>query len=146
MNRTDELKNKLKNKIENLVVNENYAIFYFGGFSMFDELCWEIVTELKQKHTHIKRIFCLSDPRHQRASKRPSWLKEEDFEEFIYLDLTFDYWYTRIYYRNIEMINQSDFIIFYVNKTENSGAYKTMKYAIKVKKKFINMAIDNKML
>lgn len=38
------------------------------------------------------------------------------------------------------MINQSDFIIFYVNKTENSGAYKALQYIKKKKKPFINIA------
>lgn len=38
------------------------------------------------------------------------------------------------------MINQSDFIIFYVNNKENSGAYKAMRYTKKKKKSFINIA------
>ena len=66
-------------------------------------------------------------------------MKDEDFEEFIYLDLAFDWWYQRIYFRNVEMINQSDFVIFYVNRTAKSGAYKTFQYAKKIKKPFINL-------
>ena len=37
---TQQLKSDLNNKIEDLIVKENYGIFFFGGFSMFDELCW----------------------------------------------------------------------------------------------------------
>ena len=48
--------------------------------------------------------------------------------------------YQRIYFRNLEMIEQSDFIIFYVNNTENSGAHKAMQYAKRKKKAFINVA------
>ncbi|MGN0961047.1 MAG: hypothetical protein ACI4PF_02465 [Christensenellales bacterium] len=106
---------------------------------MFDELAWKIVTELKLKYQHIKRIFCLSDSKYQ--IKRPIWLSSQDYEEFIYLDLEFDWWYKRIYYRNIEMINRSDIVIFYVNHTENSGAYKCLKYAFSKKKIIINLAI-----
>lgn len=140
---TEKLKLDLRNFIENLIVKENYSVFYFGGFGMFDNLCHEIVSGLKQKFSHIKRIFCLSDPRHQSILKRPSWLKEEDFEEFIYLELSFDYWYTRIYYRNCEMIKLSDFIIFYVNNTNNSGAYKALQFAKKMKKNIYNLALKN---
>ena len=136
---TEELIKELKLKIEDLIINEGVDIFYFGGFGMFDELCWKVVTELKLKHHYIKRIFCLSDPRHFRVNKRPSNLRNEDYEDFIYLDLDFDWWYQRIYYRNVEMINQSDFVIFYVKNTTNSGAYKAYQYAVKTKKNIVNM-------
>lgn len=87
---TEELKENLKNIIENLISNENFGIFYFGGFGEFDTLCWQLVTELKEKYPHIKRVYYLSDPRHLRKSKRPKWLRDEDYEDFIYLDLAFD--------------------------------------------------------
>ena len=67
-------------------------------------------------------------------------LTKKDYEEFIYLDMRYTGFYQRIYFRNIEMIEQSDFILFYVNNTENSNAYKTMQYAKRKKKTFINIA------
>lgn len=136
---TEDLKSRLWDRFETLI-NDDYVLFYFGGFGAFDELCWEIVTGLKEKYPHIKRIFCLADPRHQRASKRPKWLKDEDYEEIVYLDLIFDYWYKRIYFINVEIINKSNYTIFYVNHPQNSGAYKAMQYAIRNKKPFENMA------
>ena len=54
--------------------------------------------------------------------------------------LDYDYWFNRIYYRNCEMINQSDFILFYAQNQQNSGAYKAFKYAKKDKKDFMNIA------
>ena len=136
----DELIIRLKLKFEHLIRDENYGIFYFGGFGMFDDLCWQIITELKQIYPHIQRVFCLSDPRHQRISKRPKWLKSEDYEQIIYLDLDFDWWYQRIYFRNVEIINQSDYIVFYVINTNGSGANKALQYAKKKKKSFENIA------
>ena len=137
---TQDLINKLKSIIEDLIVNKEYKTFYFGGFGNFDDLCYKVVSELKIKHPFIKRVFCLYDPRHTRVSKRPKWITKEEYEDYIYLDLEFDYWYQRIYFRNIEMINQSDFIVFYINKTENSGAYKALQYAKKKKKPFVNIS------
>ena len=135
---TKELENKLFATFEDLI-KQGCEYFYFGGFSMFDELCHKIISELKLTYSQIKRIFCLSDPRHKRISKRPKWLKDEDYEEFIYLDLDFDWWYQRIYYRNCAMIDKSDIIIFYVEERENSGAYKAFKYAKRKKKELINL-------
>lgn len=137
---TEELKEKLKTYLKDLIENKSVSIFYFGGFGDFDSLCWQIVTELKEKYPFIKRIFCLYDPKHQRAYKRPKWLKEEDYEEFVYLDIEFDYWYSRIYYRNCEIMNRSDYIVFYIASTANSGAYKAMQYAKRKKKNFVNLA------
>lgn len=135
---SEELKIKLNVEILRLL-KIGFDCFYFGGFGIFDHLCWQLVTELKIDFPNIRRVYCLSDPRHTCLSKRPKWLKDEDYEEFVYLDLDYDYWYTRIYYRNCEMINQSDFVIFYALDQENSGAYKAYKYAKKIKKHHINL-------
>ena len=135
---TKTIENKLFETMEDLI-KKGCEYFCFGGFGMFDELCHKIVSELKLTYRHIKRIFCLSDPRHLRINKRPKWLNSEDYEEFIYLDLEFDWWYQRIYYRNCAMIDKSDIIIFYVEERENSGAYKAFKYATQKKKKIINL-------
>ena len=112
---TKELEDKLIATFEQLI-KQGCKYFYFGGFGEFDDLCHKIISELKNTYPHIQRIFCLSDPRHQRISKRPKWLKDEDYEEFIYLDLDFDYWYQRIYYRNLAMINDSDYCVFYYDE------------------------------
>lgn len=138
----DELVEKLRNIFEKLILQENVRYFYFGGLGEFDELCHKVVTELKVKYPDIARIFCLYDPRHQRANKRPSWLNNENYEEITYLYLDYDYWYTRIYYRNQEIINRSDFVVFYVKSQQNSGAYKAMQYAIQKKKQVINTCIQ----
>lgn len=137
---TKELIDKLFTTFEDLIL-KGYQYFQFGGFGMFDNLCYMVVSKLKSKYPFLQRIYCLSDPRHQRISKRPKWLKDEDYEEFIYLDLAFDWWYQRIYYRNLVMIDRSDVIVFYVQERQNSGAYKAYKYAKRKKKQIINLFI-----
>ncbi|MEG1499554.1 MAG: hypothetical protein RR400_00570 [Clostridia bacterium] len=68
-----ELTNKLKENMGKLLIdlikNKKVGIFYFGGFGEFDDLCWQIVTNLKVIYPYLRRIYCLSDPRHQRKSK-----------------------------------------------------------------------------
>ena len=135
---TKELEDKLIATFEDLI-KQGCKYFYFGGFGEFDDICHKVISNLKNIYPNLQRIFCLSDPRHQRISKRPKWLKDEDYEEFIYLDLDFDWWYQRIYYRNCAMIDRSDIVVFYVEQRENSGAYKTYKYAKQKKKTIINI-------
>ena len=67
---TDELVGKVRTTFDKLI-NDGCTYFYFGGFGEFDNLCHKIVTQLKGKYSHIKRVFCLSDVRHLRTSKRP---------------------------------------------------------------------------
>ena len=135
---TNELIGKVRTTFDKLI-NDGCKYFYFGGFGEFDNICHKIISELKSKYPHIKRIFCLSDVRHLRISRRPRWLKDNDYEDFVYWDLDFDWWYQRIYYRNCATIDHSDIVVFYVEERENSGAYKAYKYAQKNKKKIINL-------
>ena len=57
INETEELKSKIIEIIEKLIVDENVDTFLFGSKSRFNNLCLERVTELKEKHPHIKRIY-----------------------------------------------------------------------------------------
>lgn len=136
---TSELENNITEILTELIVDKGVSIFYFGGFGDFDACCYRIVTKLKNTYAHLQRIYCLADKRHLRESKRPKHLAKDSYEEYVYLELQYDYWYTRIYYRNCEMINLSDYILFYVKCTNNSGAYKCMKYAERVKKNIIKI-------
>ena len=54
---TDELKSNLYSEIEKLIINEKVNTFLFGSKSQFDDLCHTIVTELKEKYPHIKRVY-----------------------------------------------------------------------------------------
>lgn len=135
-----EVEYKLRLIIKELIKEKNFKIFYFGGLGEFDLLCYNVVTEFKEDFPQIKRIFCVCEEKHLQYSKRPKWLKEQEYEEFVYLPLRFDYWYTRIYYRNCEMINLSDFAVFCVDLENDGGANKMLKYAKKQKREYINIA------
>ncbi len=138
----DELVNKIKDKVIELVEVEGVAQFYFGGFGNFDELCNQIVAELQNTYPHIKRFYCVhNEDWILRPHKRPKYLRTEDYDNYIYLPLQFEYWYTRIYYRNCAMIDASDVVVFYVNHSGNSGAYKALQYATKNKKPLCNFGI-----
>ena len=54
---TEELKSKICEIIEKLIVENSVDTFLFGSKSRFNDLCLELVTKIKEKHPHIKRIY-----------------------------------------------------------------------------------------
>lgn len=133
---TDELYAITSAEILNSL-NFGCRVFYFGGYGDFDALCHKIVTKIKEENPElsIKRIYCVPQERYLR--KRSPYFKKDDYDEIIYLSPSFDGWYKSIYFRNCAMIDKSDFIIFYAEEKENSGAYKAYKYAKSKKGKHI---------
>ena len=132
---TDELYSATLNTIEN-IIKEGCRTFYFGGFGDFDELCYKIVSQIKEENEpSIKRIYCVLQERELR--KLPRGISYGDYDEIIYLVPQFEGWYKRIYFRNCEIINRSDYVVFYAENRENSGAYKVYTYAKKKKDKTI---------
>ena len=150
---TPELKQKIKEIIEDLISNHNVTTFLFGSRSDFNYLCHFIVTELKEKYKHIKRIAytgksecCILEDKKQKWEE--IYLKvlkqkvnllcvEEEFEhkaKFIagkasYIE------------RNKAMIDNSDYCIFYFNKhcQYKSGTAIAYAYAKQKKKCIINV-------
>jgi hypothetical protein len=117
-------------------VDDGFRYFYFGGFGAFDDLCHKIVSDIRaaKPELGITRTYIACSERDIRKPK--VWMNSTNYEEITVLPITFDYWYTRIYYRNCAIIDLSDLIIFYAEERNNSGAYKAYKYA-KTRKKDI---------
>ena len=100
---TEELKNKLCGMIENLIVNEKVDTFLFGSKSQFDDLCHEIVTDLKEKYPHIKRIYVRSAFQHI-----PDWYEDsllKRYEDTYYPEQIKNSGRASYVERNQEMIN-----------------------------------------
>ena len=57
INETEELKERLNEIIEKLIVENSVDTFLFGSKSQFNSLCLSIVTQIKQKYPHIKRVY-----------------------------------------------------------------------------------------
>ena len=54
---TEELISRLKEIVEDLITEKKVDTFLFGSKSEFVKLCLKVVTELKKKHPHIRRIY-----------------------------------------------------------------------------------------
>ena len=120
-------------------VNLGCRTFYFGGYGEFDTLCYKTVTKIKEENPelNIRRIYCVAQERYLR--KKVPYFNREDYDDVIFLEPAFDGWYKSIYFRNCAMIDKSDFVIFFAENREGSGAYKAYKYAEKKEKSIINL-------
>ena len=151
-----ELKNKLCGMIENLIVNEKVDTFLFGSKSQFDDLCHEIVTDLKEKYPHIKRIYVRSAFQHI-----PDWYEDsllKRYEDTYYPDQIKNSGSASYVERNQEMINHSKFCVVYYDENylpprrknsrrdlfdcqSKSGTAVAYDYAVRKKKHIINTLI-----
>ena len=134
VNETEELRNKLSATIEKLITDEKADTFLFGSKSRFDSLCLEIVSKLKEKYPHVKRIYV--------RAEFP--VIDDDYAAYL-LELYEETYYPekiknagRAAYveRNYEMIDNSQFCIVYYNeetspKTRKSGTRIALDYATK---------------
>ena len=150
---TEKLKNNLYEIIEKLIVNEKFDTFFFGSKSQFDDLCHKIVTELKEKYPHIKRIYVRSAFQHI-----PDWYEDsllKYYEDTYFPEHMENAGRASYAERNQEMINKSDFCVVYYDENylpprrrnskrdlfdyqPKSGTAVAYEYAVKKKKKIIN--------
>lgn len=126
--------------MERLITQEKTETFLFGSKSEFDRLCLRLVTQLKEKYPHIKRVYVRA--------------------EFPYIDDNYTsyllQYYDQTYYpasllgagrasyvkRNYEMIDRSRFCLVYYNETyaptgRKSGTRIALAYARKKKKEIL---------
>lgn len=65
---------------------------------------------------------------------------KKDFDDCIYIKNNNKINKLSIIYRNYSIIDISDYVIFYVKRNFKSGAFIALKYAIKQRKEYINIA------
>ena len=160
---------QVRDKIEDLIVNHYVSTFLFGSKSEFDTLCHSIVADLKCKYPFIKRVAytCCGEGCVLESEKKH---REEIFyqlhnQKINLLSVDEEYEHKSKYTsgkasyveRNRAMINDSDYCLFYFDKTyqpskrkhskreisyyqPKSGTYLAYLYAIQKKKKIINFA------
>lgn len=153
---TDKLKLSLTNLIEDLIISHNVNTFLFGSKSEFNDLCHIVVTNLKKRYPHIKRISY--------TCKSEGCVLEKDREHLqkLYdktikhktnlLGVEEEYEYKNKYTagkssyveRNFAMIDNSDYCVFYYNENytlynRKSGTKLAYGYATQKKKELFNL-------
>ena len=143
INETEELKSKLIEIIEKLIVYEKVDKFLFGSKSRFNRLCFELVTEIKEKYPHIKRVYVRAEYPYIDDTYKAYLL--ENYEYTYYPEKIIGAGKAVYVERNCEMINKSKFCVVYYDKQNvptrrKSGTKIALDYAKKQGKLIINLS------
>lgn len=156
---TNILRENIRKTVENIIlesVHINEIRFLFGSRSQFNDLCYEIISELRVLYPYIKRINCPTkneytvidgDNRFDNYSKIKRF-EAEIRDEKILISSRASY-----IIRNRVIIDNSDICIFYYSpdyvplitgrsKSRKSGTALAYEYAKNNKKKIINLFSD----
>lgn len=140
INETEELRTKITEAVERLITYENVDTFLFGSKSRFDSLCLELVTKLKEKYPHIKRVYVRAEYPHISEYYRNYLL--ECYEDTYYPEKILNSGRAAYVERNYEMVDNSRFCVVYYDEqnvpaTRKSGTGTALDYAIKKQKHII---------
>ena len=140
INETDELRTKITDAVERLITDENVDTFLFGSKSEFDRLCLELVTKLKEKYPHVKRIYVRAEFPFINDDYLSYLLKS--YDETYYPEKLHGAGRAAYVERNYEMINNSKYCIVYYDEsnapiTRKSGTKIAYDYAVKKNRKII---------
>jgi len=129
---TEALRAKLTETIERLITEENVDTFLFGSKSRFDSLCLELVTELKEKYPHIKRIYVRAEFPVITEEYRAFLLKS--YEDTYYPETLLGAGKAVYVERNYAMIQKSGYCIVYHDESyapaaRRSGTKIALDYA-----------------
>ncbi len=156
---TDKLRKKLYTTIEKLIVEEKIDTFLFGSKSQFDELCYQIVSMLKENYPFIKRIYVRAEFPHINNDYESYLLQH--YEDTYYPNHIQKAGKSAYIERNCEMINKSICCIMYYNENyappkrkqsnkdltyyqPKSGTKIAYHYALRKQKTIINIFKDIK--
>ncbi len=151
---TPELREKLMKTVIWLITEKDVSKFLFGSKSHFDDLCQEILAELKEEYPHIKRVYVRMY--YPELGEPYIGYILQDFEDTYMPERIANAGMARYVERNQEMINTSDFCVFYYDETykpplrkqskrsatsyqPNSGTKVAYEYAKQKKKEIINL-------
>ena len=111
---TDELVNRLKDIVEDLITEKKVDTFLFGSKSQFDKLCLQVVTELKKKYPHIKRIYVRAEFPYIDEVYMAYLLKRYDYTYFP--ERLVNAGKATYVERNYEMIDNSSYCVIYYDE------------------------------
>lgn len=137
---------KVKQILEDLILNSGVCDFLFGSNSQFNDLCYNLILQLKEKYPYIKTIFypTLKEmPKLNDINKGYDGVVVKDYVHHT------DYKYSYVL-RNKSLIDDSDICLFYYNSSEmllaegagykvKSGTKIAYEYAQYRDKKIINI-------
>lgn len=155
----EELRNRIYSAVCDLIQNKGVNTFLFGSKSEFNDLCYDIVLDLKHR---FDICMCFYPCRHEafisfdEKQEIEQWFKRWSikakvlaFDRAIEFEDRYESGKASYIKRNYAMIDGSDYCLFYYSgnpnsidasgKITNSGTNKAYTYALKRNKTIINL-------
>ncbi len=134
INETEDLKLKLTETIEKLITEENVHTFLFGSGSQFNDLCLRLVTQIKEKHPQVKRIYVRAEFPY--ISDRYKSYLLRSYDDTYYPKEIIGAGKAAYVERNCIMIDSCRFCVLYYNESNapanrKSGTKIALDYAVK---------------
>lgn len=111
---TDALISELHNILEKLIIHNEVNTFLFGNKSEFNDLCYQIVSEIRVRYPYIKRIYVRAHFPHIDDSYKSYLL--QGYEETYYPTNIIKAGKLAYIMRNREMIDKSEFCVVYLDE------------------------------
>ncbi len=137
---------KLKGRVEDTVtalIEEGADTFLFGSRSQFDDLCYEVVTEIKKGYPNIRRIFVRAEYEYIDDMYRSYLLTM--YEDTFYPEAVRGAGALSYIKRNQVIVDMSDAVVVYCDmnyspsKHSKSGTIIATNYAQRKHKQIINL-------
>lgn len=133
--------NNVSSSVTDLIVNHGVDTFLFGSRSSFDQLCHDVVSQLKAKHPHLKRIYVRAEYPFISNSYKDHLL--QFYEDTYFPNKILNAGKASYIERNQEMIDNSAFCIIFYNENiskKKSGTRVAFNYAKRKNLRIKNVA------
>lgn len=143
---TEELKERVEETVTALI-DEGADTFLFGSRSQFDDLCYEVVTEIKNRYPNIRRVFVRAEYEYISDVYRSYLLTM--YEDTFYPDAVCGSGVLSYVKRNQVMVDMSDVVVVYCDmnylpsKRSKSGTIIATSYAQRKHKQIINLCTQS---
>ena len=128
--------NELFDLVLSLCKNQDSVELFFGGYGNFDSFCYSVCAEIKKTKKNV--TLCYVTPYLGSYLEKRGYLQTK-YDQVVYPEIENAPKRLAIIKRNEWMINKSDFVICYVNRSFG-GALVCLKYALRKKKRVFNLA------
>lgn len=132
----------LFNEVENAIMKnakfDEGVTFLLGGYGDFDDLCARVCREIKKCQKNCEIVFVTPYMTISQQEKMKEWVKLGLYDSVLYPPLEHVPLKFAIGKRNRWMIDQSDYVVLYVEHSYG-GAYQGLSYARKKGKHLLNL-------
>ena len=135
----EALAEKLMQALQKSVPQNEKVSFYCGGYGEFDALCARVCRAFRKSHPRCEVVLITPYITEAEQKKLKDLQEKHLYDAIVYPPLESVPLRYAISRRNEWMANEADLLICYISHTFG-GAYKTVKFAQRKKKKIIHLA------